>query len=36
MNESTQQKCIADEYFYWLKIFVLHLIGLDVLFYKFP
>lgn len=36
MSESIQQKCIAHEYFYWLEIFLLHLIGHDKLYYEFP
>lgn len=36
MSESIQQKCIAHEYFYWLEIFLLCLIGHDILHYKFP
>lgn len=35
MSESIQQKCIAHEYFYWLEIFLLCLIGHDILHYKF-
>lgn len=36
MNNTILQKSIAHEFLHWLKIFVLCLIGYDVLFYKFP